>query len=151
MMPRLTRSGRSSLTSAGWVCLHVVDEGLDVLAAEQVVGDVLEGLGEVGDQHRRGIDDREAVDLRSFSLFASAIHVASRLKTGSRVGTPRKPDVAVGDIHGQPAAGHDLAVGDGLAAEQEPVVVGLELQVVADGDRRNDRCRVRAPASGARR
>ncbi len=69
---------------------------------------------------------------------ASSIQVASSLKTGSRVGHAPQLDLAAGDVHRQPAAGHERPRATALPRMQEAVVVGLELQIVPHGDRRND-------------
>src|SRR5262249_34989913 len=48
--------------------LEMIDQRLDLLAAEKVVRAGLERLGKMGDEHRRRIDDRVVVELGGLAL-----------------------------------------------------------------------------------
>jgi len=114
----------------------VIDDGLDFLTAEEEMGVDLERLGEMRDENRSGIDDGEAVDLGGL-LLGLVDPGGLEVEDGLARGDTLEADLAAGNIHGQPAAGHELALGDDAATEEETVVVGFELEIVADRNRRN--------------
>jgi hypothetical protein len=107
----------------------VVHDGLDLLAAEQVMGVNLKGLGQVRDEHRCRIDHGEAVDFRRFLLGLvdpRGVEIEHRLPRRHAL----EADLAARDIHRQPTTGHELTFGHEAATQEKPVVVGFELQIV---------------------
>ena len=117
--------------------LDAVDEALDLLAAEDEVGDLFEGFGEVGDEDGDGIDDAVAVDFGGAFLFFRDPD-GFDVEDGFAGGDAFEGDVGAGDIHGEPAVRYDAGAGDGLSTEEEAVFVRFEFEAVADGDGRDD-------------
>ena len=99
------------------------------------------GFGEVRHEHGRRIHDGVARGLGGF-----AFHVGDpgcgQLEHRLDGGDALEGDFAVGRVHGQPAARHELALANGLAFEQEPILVRPQLEIVAKADRRNQHAHV---------
>ena len=117
--------------------LEVVEEDLDVLAAEDFVAVALDGFGKMGDEDGGGVHDGVAADLGVFA-FGVGDPGGGELEDRLDGGQALEDGLAVGGVHGQPMAGHQFALHDGIALEQEAVLVGFQLQIVAQADGRDD-------------
>src|SRR5690606_4919324 len=129
---------RQELGNEGRVgALHVVDQRLHVLPPQQQVGGTLEDLGKVGDHDGRRVHDRVSVELGCLALAGVDPH---RIKPEDRfaAGGASQGDLAAAHVHRHPLPRVNLAAADRLAAQEEAVVVRLELEIVPHGDRRND-------------
>jgi hypothetical protein len=113
----------------------VVEQGLGLLAAEQLGGVVEDDVVEVGGHHGAGIHHGVAERVR---LLAHRGVDPYRGQTKGGVGglAPGERPRHAARVDGEELAGIGLAAADLDALEREPVAVGLELEVVADVHRR---------------
>src|SRR4051812_1116046 len=112
----------------------MVDEGLHVLTTEQKVSDRFQSLGHVSDHHGLRIDDREPVELGCLTLVfgdPGRFQIEDRLTRWH----PAQAYSATGYVHRHPTARGNIATRHGLPAKQKAIVVWLEFQVVAHGNR----------------
>ncbi len=126
--------GHELLDRHGVALLEPVEQQLGVLAREQLVGVLPDGLGQVRDDHRGGVDDRVARGLGSLARGGGdpeGGQAEGRLDRRDAV----EGRVGIARIHREQAAGHELAARDLGALDADRVAVRRELDVVADADR----------------
>ena len=126
------------LDDGGVGLLELVEQLLDVLAGEQLGGVRADRLGQVGDDHRLGVDDRVAERLGLGARWPSATHIAGRPNAGSVVGMPPGscPTASPGSIASWwPAMMRPRATS--RAAHLQHVLVRVEPELVVDPHRRD--------------
>src|SRR5882724_11004656 len=114
-----------------------VEQALHLLAAEELVGMAADDLREMGDDDRRRIDDRVAGELR---LLAISRRDPQRVESERRLlrRDPPERDIGTPGIDGEGVPHADLGARDLDALQEDRVLAGPELEVVADVDRRDD-------------
>jgi hypothetical protein len=115
---------------------EVVQQHLHILPTQNLVSVPSHRLGEVRHQDRRGIDHRVTVDLGVLALVVGDPD-GRQLKDRFHRGSTLQGHFALGRVHGQPVARHKLTFRGGIAFQQEPVLVGPQLQVVPQPNRRH--------------
>ena len=141
-------------------------EGLEELrrlgAAEDLVGVGADRLGEVRGEDRGGVDHRVAHALGELAV-GDADPGRGHAEHGLGGGDAVEGDLAAARVHREQARRVDLGARDLAAAQADDVVVGLQREVVADPDGRDDEAELGRdlaadeadpldePAAGARR
>ena len=88
----------------------MIDERLDILSAENEMGGALNGFGEVGDEDGAWVDDRVPVDFGG-ATFVIGDPSGIDSEDGFHGGLAFEGHWAIGDIHGEPAAGDNFSSG----------------------------------------
>ena len=135
--PTLSWAGNEFGNDGAVGLLEVVEQVLHVLPAEDFVAVALDGLGKMGDEDGGGIHDGVAADLGVFA-FGVGDPGGGELEDRLDGGQALENGLAVGGVHGEPMAGHQLALDDGIALEEKAVLIGFQLQIVAEADGRDD-------------
>ena len=117
--------------------LEIVEQHLDVLPGEDLGALPLHRLGQMRDEHRRGIDHGVTAD---FGVLALDIGDPRRGQLEHRLdcGHALELHLAVGRVHGEPVTRHEIALRNGLAFEEESILVAFELKIIAQPNGRND-------------
>src|SRR5579883_570045 len=117
--------------------VQLVEELLGLGIGEQLGHIALHGLGEVGRQHRRRIDDRIALE---HGLFAIAFRHPHGGQAEGRLGrlVAGQRDLVAARVHDEEHARLELAAPDLDLLDPHDIAVGAELHVVLDAHRRED-------------
>ena len=135
--------GRDQLVHHLWMGLgNGVQQSLELLAADELVAVLADDFRDMGGYDRGVVHHRIAEELGPVPYI---LLDPDGGEPESRLGGLDTRDLSLcrAGIHGQKVAPHELAPCDLDPFEQDRVFVRLELEVVADVDRRNDEAHIR--------